>query len=377
MAGGVVIDARALIGTIGLMSGTSLDGIDLAFLKTDGESQVQRGASTTIAYPDARRRRLREFLNQVKAASDDLPGGMDSIERDLTLAHVEAVDIFLQRENIKRGNVQLLGFHGQTVLHRPECGETLQLGDAELLARETGINVVYDFRSEDMRGGGQGAPLVPLYHAALTESQGNSDVVCVVNLGGIANLTWIAPNTPPVAFDIAPCNGLLDDWVARHTGASMDADGRLAQQGRVDKATLALMLSHPFLSKSPPKSLDRLDFTDEPLADLSPADGAATIVAFIAETIARATTYLPALPSVWVLCGGGRRNPVLHAALSSRLSGKSVTAEEWGWNGDHIEAEAFAWLAVRSMRGLPLTLPSTTGVLHPMCGGRRVTVPNH
>ena len=377
MVGGVVIDARALVGTIGLMSGTSLDGIDLAFLKTDGESQVQRGASTTVAYPDARRLRLREFLDQVKAASDDLPGGMDLIERDLTLTHVEAVEMFLQRENIKRESVQLLGFHGQTVLHRPECGETLQLGDAELLARETGINVVYDFRSEDMRGGGQGAPLVPLYHAALTESQGNSDVVCVVNLGGIANLTWIAPNTPPIAFDIAPCNGLLDDWVARHTGASMDVDGRLAQQGRADEATLASMLSHPFLSRPPPKSLDRLDFTDEPLADLSPADGAATIVAFITETIARATTYLPALPSVWVLCGGGRRNPVLCEALSSRLSCKSVTAEEWGWNGDHIEAEAFAWLAVRSMRGLPLTLPSTTGVSHPMCGGRSVTLPNH
>ena len=377
MVGRLVIDAHALIGTIGLMSGTSLDGIDLAFLKTDGESQVQRGASMTITYPDAQRRRLREFLDQVKATPGDLPGGMDSIERDLTLAHVEAVKAFLQRENIKRESVELLGFHGQTVLHRPECGQTLQLGDAELLARETGISVIYDFRSEDMRGGGQGAPLVPLYHAALVESQSKSDVICVVNLGGIANLTWIAPNTPPIAFDIAPCNGLLDDWVARHTGASMDIDGRLAQQGRTDETALASMLSHPFLSKPPPKSLDRLDFTDESLAGLSPADGAATIIAFVAEALAHATTHLPAPPNVWVLCGGGRRNPVLRAALSSRLSGKSITAEEWGWSGDHIEAEAFAWLAVRSTRGLPLTLPSTTGVSNPMCGGRCVTVQNH
>lgn len=359
------------------MSGTSLDGIDLAFLKTDGESQVQRGASATIAYPGAKRRRFREFLNQVKANSDDLPDGMDSIERDLTLAHAEAVEVFLQRENIKRKSVELLGFHGQTVLHRPECGRTLQLGDAELLARETGINVIYDFRSEDMRGGGQGAPLVPLYHAALVESLGRSDSVCVVNLGGIANLTWVAPNTPPMAFDIAPCNGLLDDWVARHTGAPMDVDGRLARQGRVDKTTLALMLSHPFLSKPPPKSLDRLGFADESFAGLSPADGAATMTAFIAEAVARAIMHLPSPPNTWVLCGGGRRNPMLRAALSSRLSGESIIAEGWGWSGDHIEAEAFAWLAVRSMRGLPLTLPSTTGVSHPMCGGRRVNVPNH
>ena len=153
MAGGPVIDARAPIGTIGLMSGTSLDGIDLAFLKTDGESHVQRGVSATTAYPDAQRRRFREFLDQVKAASDDLPDGMDSVERDLTLAHVEAVETFLQRENIRRESIELLGFHGQTVLHRPECDKTLQLGDAELLAREIGVNVVYDFRSEDMRGG--------------------------------------------------------------------------------------------------------------------------------------------------------------------------------------------------------------------------------
>lgn len=330
----------------------------------------------TVAYSDVRRCRLRGFLDRVKATLDGLPNEMNSIAHDLTLAHVEAVEMFLQSEEIGRGAVSLLGFHGQTVLHRPDHGETLQLGDAELLSRETGIDVVYDFRSEDMRGGGQGAPLVPLYHAALVESRGMGDVVCVVNLGGIANLTWIAPNTPPIAFDIAPCNGLLDDWVARHTGASMDLDGRLARQGRANEVVLSSMLSHPFLSKPPPKSLDRLDFTDDSLLDLSPADGAATIIAFISETVAHATAHLPTLPNVWVLCGGGRRNPVLRAALASKLLGDCITAEEWGWDGDHLEAEAFAWLAVRSSRGLPLTLPSTTGVSRPMCGGRRAIAAN-
>ena len=384
--------ATAPLRALGLMSGTSLDGIDVALLQTDGETAIHRGPARTFSYTPQRRRQLRALLDAIAASPDAPPSAeMHQAERDLTLDHAAAVNDFLHAENLPARHIHLLGFHGQTVLHRPERAQTLQLGDAALLAHRTGISVIHDFRSADMRVGGQGAPLAPLYHAALVAAhrrqsespQQANQPVCVVNLGGIANLTWIPPQTDPsqadnnsiLAFDVAPCNALLDDWASRHTGAAFDKNGRLAAQGQACDQTLANLLAHPFLSRPPPKSLDRLDFSLQPFAHLNPADGAATITAFIAAALAAAVAHLPQAPHTWLLCGGGRHNPVLRAELQQKLPGHCQPGEEWNWPGDSLEAEAFAWLAVRSKRGLPLSLPGTTGASHPVCGGRETPAP--
>lgn len=352
------------------MSGTSLDGIDIALLETDGAERIRRGGARTFPYAPERRRRLRRLLDAIAAAPDAPPAEWRQVERDITLDHAEAVSAFLREEGVSVGEVNLLGFHGQTVSHRPERGETWQLGDAALLARRTSVDVAYDFRAADMRAGGQGAPLAPLYHAALTAARGEKRVVGVVNLGGIANLTWIAPGEAARAFDVAPCNGLLNDWAGRHGGGDMDRDGALARRGRVCEETLAALLAHPFLRRRPPKSLDRLDFSLDGVAHLAPEDGAATLVAFVGEALAAAAAHVPAAPEVWLLCGGGRHNPALREVLGRRLPGECEVCEAWGWRGDSLEAEAFAWLAARVRRGLPLSLPSTTGAARAVCGGR-------
>ncbi|HXJ00053.1 MAG TPA: anhydro-N-acetylmuramic acid kinase, partial [Micropepsaceae bacterium] len=274
----------------------------------------------------------------------------------------------LQQAGLKPDAIAYIGFHGQTILHRPAERRTWQIGDGAALARATGIAVVNEFRLADVAAGGQGAPFVPLYHLALTARMARPLVV--VNIGGVANVTFIGTNGDILAFDTGPGNGPLDDWALDHTGEAVDRDGKLARAGRVNEAILGAMLRHPSFSQTPPKSLDRLDFSVDPVKGLSAEDGAATLTAFTAAAIARSREHMPEVPKAWIICGGGRHNPALMNQLRARLSGKVLTAEDAGWRGDTIEAEAFAYLAVRSVRGLPLSLPSTTGVPTPMPGGR-------
>jgi anhydro-N-acetylmuramic acid kinase len=260
-----------------------------------------------------------------------------------------------------------VGFHGQTILHRPFERWTWQIGDGALLARLTGIAVVNHFRDADVAAGGQGAPFVPLYHQVLTRDLARP--VVVVNIGGVANVTYVADNGELIAFDTGPGNAAIDDWAFAHTGEPVDRDGKLARAGRIDEGRLARMLGHPAFTLPPPKSLDRLDFPMSAGTGLSAADGAATLTAFTAAAIARAQEHLPQTPKMWIICGGGRHNPVLMEALRARLPGKVLAAEEVGWRGDFLEAEAFAYLAMRSVQGLPLSVPSTTGVPYPLTGG--------
>src|SRR6266550_1205517 len=274
----------------------------------------------------------------------------------------------LEKSGLKPGDVALLGFHGQTVLHRPAERRTWQIGDGAALARATGIAVVNEFRSADVAAGGQGAPFVPLYHLVLTRKMERP--LAVVNIGGVANLTYVGARGELIAFDTGPGNAALDDWAFAHTGEPVDRDGKLAAKGRVNETVLAFMLNHPVFLQPPPKSLDRFDFPMAAVEGLSGPDGAATLTAFTAAALARATEHLPQAPKRWVICGGGRRNPVLMAELRARLTGEVVSAEDAGWRGDFLEAEAFGYLAVRSVRGLPLSFPSTTGVPHPMRGGK-------
>jgi anhydro-N-acetylmuramic acid kinase len=346
---------------LGLMSGTSLDGVDAALIETDGLSFVRPGLATTISYPGDFRERLRKLL--------DGEGKVASIERELTLLHAEAVRQLLDYASISAEQVDVIGFHGQTLLHDPEHRRTWQIGDGGLLAKATRIPVVNDFRSADVAAGGQGAPLAPLYHAALSAEFARP--LAVLNLGGVGNVTWIGEGEGKIlAFDTGPANALLDDWVARKTGASHDTDGGLAKMGKIDPAALETLLDHPYFAAPPPKSLDRNAFDPDPVAGLTPEDGAATLLAFTVEAVARALAWLPAPPQRWLVTGGGRRNPVLMQALAERLDAPVEAVEAVGWDGDALEAQAFGYLAVRSLAGLALSLPGTTGVPEPITGGR-------
>jgi anhydro-N-acetylmuramic acid kinase len=345
---------------MGLMSGTSLDGLDAALIRSDGRGRVEAGPRLTRAYDEPFRGRLRAVLGE--------KGPVDEVERALTLKHAEAVRDLLAEAGMTPADVCVVGFHGHTLWHEPEIGRTRQIGDGARLAAETGIDVVCDFRSRDMAEGGQGAPLAPLFHAALAAALPKP--LAVLNLGGVGNLTWIGPGADQIlAFDTGPGNALIDDWAARHTGRPVDTDGALARAGRVAEDALAALLDDPYFALPPPKSLDRGAFDPAPVADLSAADGAATLTAFTAAAVARACAQLPAPPGRWLGTGGGRHNPALMAALAARLAAPVAPVEAVGWDGDALEAQAFAYLALRALDGLPLSLPGTTGVARPVTGG--------
>jgi anhydro-N-acetylmuramic acid kinase len=347
---------------VGLMSGTSMDGVDAALIESDGETIFATGPSLTIPYPDDLRATLRAVAADGARAEGD---GLGDLSRSVTEANYAALDALLRRHP-PASPVSVVGFHGQTVLHRPERGVTRQLGDGALLARLTGLDVVDGFRLADVAAGGQGAPLVPLYHAAL--ARGLEQPLAILNLGGVANVTYLAEDQV-IAFDTGPGNALLDDWMGRHTGARCDLGGSTAAAGRVDQARLAALLDHAFFEKRPPKSLDRNQFSASPVAGLALADGAATLTAFTAAAVARARQHLPQPPLRWLVCGGGRHNATLMAMLRHTLEVAVEPVETVGWDGDALEAQAFAHLAIRSLRGLPLSLPSTTGVPKPLTGG--------
>jgi anhydro-N-acetylmuramic acid kinase len=347
-----------LIRAIGLMSGTSLDGIDAAFIETDGEGRVVTGPALTLPYDPALRQRLRAVLGG--------KGEVGAVERDLTLAHAAAVRALISQAGV--AGAEVVGFHGHTILHRPEERRTWQIGDGALLAAATGLDVVCDFRAADVAAGGEGAPFAPLYHAALAGALERP--LAVLNLGGVGNVTWIGAGPGDIlAFDTGPANALIDDWALAHTGEPVDRDGALARAGRVDVAHLERFLAHPFFARRPPKSLDRDDFAAFVPEGLGPADGAATLTAMSAAAVARAVGHLPAPAQRWLVTGGGRHNPALMAELARRLGVPVEPVEAAGWMGDALEAQAFAYLAVRSLAGLPLSLPSTTGVPTPMRGG--------
>ncbi|HVO16741.1 MAG TPA: anhydro-N-acetylmuramic acid kinase [Alphaproteobacteria bacterium] len=358
---------------LGLMSGTSLDGVDAALLRTDGRAHVELGEALTVPYDSGLRERIRAVFGGV--------GAVDEVGRALTVAHAEAVERLLRASKLGAGDVDVIGFHGQTILHRPAERRTWQIGDGNLLAEMAGIAVVDDFRSHDIALGGQGAPLVPLFHAARCQTLERP--VAVLNIGGVANVTWIGAGCDAeadvpediVAFDTGPGNALIDDWVRTRTGQAWDIDGALARAGKVDERALAALLANPYFDLPPPKSLDRNDFDPAPLVGLSVADGAATLTAFTAAAAARASEHLPARPKRWLATGGGRRNPVLMAALSQAFGWEVLPVEAVEWDGDALEAQAFAYLAVRSILDLPLSLPSTTGVPQPTRGGRLHQVP--
>lgn len=357
------------LAALGLMSGTSLDGIDVALLRTNGDKLVERGTSRTYGYDAGQRDLLRRALAAAVKVTDraDRQGVLGEAEAALTRWHAEAVLAFCSETGGALTSVDLIGFHGQTVIHRPEKRLTVQLGDGHALAKMLGRPVAFDLRAADVAAGGQGAPLVPAYHRALAASLPQRPVA-FVNIGGVANVTWVGADGELVAFDTGPGNALIDDWMVKHSGKSRDEGGAMALSGRVDEATVAQFLGDGFFEKNAPKSLDRNSFAGITLDGLRVADGAATLVAVTARSIGLSRQQMPEAPETWIICGGGRHNAAIMAALRDLL-GDVRSADDCGFNGDSMEAEAWAYLAVRSLRGLPLTFPGTTGVSAPISGG--------
>ncbi len=347
---------------LGLMSGTSIDGVDAALLWTDGRSVLEARGSLTMPYDDALRSALRAAIDQAELIPD-----VKSVERAMTLAHAAAIEALLRQEDLLPEMVKIVGFHGQTLLHRPDAGLTWQIGDGTMLAVASEIDVVSDFRAADVAAGGEGAPLAPVFHAALASDL--KKPLAVLNVGGVANVTWIGRDGELLAFDTGPGNALLDDWCLAHAGTAYDEDGRIAAVGKVDDNILRQLLENSYFDRAPPKSLDRNAFSSAPLEGLSLEDGAATLVAFTARSVARAAQHFPMPVERWLVCGGGRQNSHLMRRLRDALTVSVEPVEAAGWDGDALEAQAFAYLAVRSRQGLPLTFPATTGAPRPLTGG--------
>jgi anhydro-N-acetylmuramic acid kinase len=357
---------------IGLMSGTSLDGVDVALIETDGKRVKTFGPSGYRPYTDRERGLLLQALTEAVdlPQREARPGILREAERAVTLAHAEAVATFSAQNRITSEDIDIVGFHGQTVLHRPERRLTVQIGDAAALAKAIHIPVMHDFRAADVAAGGQGAPFVPVYHRALAQSLEREGPIVVVNIGGVSNITYIDGSDTLIACDTGPGNALLDDYMFRVMNQRFDCEGRLAAQGKVDEAWIGHGLELPFFALPPPKSLDRNDFASLKLGQVLPADGAATLTAFTVAALAAIVPLLPKVPKSWVVAGGGARNLTMLRMLRDRLAPATVEAADvLGWSADAIEAQAFGFLAARGLKGLPLSYPATTGVPMPMTGG--------
>jgi len=343
---------------IGLMSGTSMDGIDAALLRTDGEDGFEPGACLTFPYDKAFRESLQAHLGKTS--------GYEALERALTERHAQAVAALLEKAGLTAGDIRAVGFHGHTLFHDAPKGITVQAGDGALLAKLTGIDVVNDLRKADVAAGGQGAPLAPIIHRAILA--GRDKPAAALNLGGVGNITWDDGETM-IAFDTGPANALIDEFIWARTNAAYDDGGALCAAGTPDPARVGPVLSTPYYAAPAPKSLDRLDLKAPALDDLSIQDGAATLAYLTAESVRIGLERLPSRPREIVVVGGGRHNAGIMRLLRERTGLPVLAAEDLGWNGDAVESMLFAYLAARSLKGLPYTFPGTTGVAQPMTGG--------
>ncbi len=366
---------------IGLMSGTSLDGVDVALIETDGERvQITKGRNNFLdplgptgyrGYEEEERALLRRATRDAESVilPSDRPGHLPEAEAFVTVAHAEAVERFLADNGLAPADIEVIGFHGQTVIHRPQSRISIQIGDGQALADRVGIPVVSDLRRADIDAGGQGAPLVPIFHKALAEAAGFAGAFGILNIGGVANATLIDSGGGVIAFDTGPGNSLIDEWMQERENKNLDDGGRTAARGRPDDQLLAWLLQHPFFAKTPPKSLDRNWFSHKLAGQLSTEDGAATLTAFTARAVLLALDHAPERPTRWVIAGGGAKNGELMRLLTTLLDAEILMADAIGWSSAFLEAQAFAYLAMRTLKDLPITFPSTTGVSRPISGG--------
>lgn len=355
------------------MSGTSLDGIDVAFIKSDGTSVERLYQPFHLAYSPQEKQQLTKGLEQAKKEIKPTHNNdfINQLEELVTVLHVKAVRSALEINALQTHDIDIIGFHGQTLLHKPDQGWSWQIGSGKNLSNQLNMSVVNDFRRYDVEHGGQGAPLVPIYHQALLKNLSCDYPVAFVNIGGVANMTWIGGqfNDDILAFDTGPGNALIDDWVRSKSDLIYDKDGIFSAKGKVDQTLLKQWLDQDYFSMLPPKSLDRDQFDVSDIKSLNIEDGAATLCAFSAHTIKKAQNLCPKLPKTVFICGGGVHNPTIMNLLQSELSGEVASVNDLGLNGDFIEAEAFAYLAIRSLYDLPITFPGTTAISKPSSGG--------
>lgn len=341
---------------IGLMSGTVLDGeIDVALLETDGQGYVDVKEFYAHPYDKSVREKVRACFG--KYERDALVDEADALVTDI---HIDAV-------KASGFEADVIGFHGQTITHAPDEAFTWQIGDGARLAKSCSMAVVSDMRQADIKAGGQGAPLLPLYHAARLSM--HKEPIAVLNLGGVSNITYIDnPVQEIIAFDCGPGNALMDDYMRVNLGKDYDEGGAYAASGTVSEALVERYLEDEYFALMPPKSLDRNHWDLSLVAGLPEADAMATLLKMSVLAIKQGVKMLPRPVHTVYVCGGGRKNAALMMRLSKWL-GEVRAVEDIGWNGDATEAEGFAYLAVRSLLGLPLTLPSTTGVAKLLTGG--------
>ena len=363
--------------SIGLMTGTVNDGyIDIAALRTDGTDIVEFGPFELSAYKDQSIKEL-IFKTYEEARKWNFEGPEPNIftltEKKITEEQSAAIEEFINKYNIKKNEISCVGFHGLTVLHRPvdsnnNVGKTRQLGNGQMMSDYLQLPVVNNFRSNDIDHGGQGAPLAPIYHLALAKYIKDKNIV-FLNIGGVTNITYIGETDELIALDCGPGNAPIDDFVRYHNKGLMDKDGQFAKLGNVNHDLVNEFMENDFFNLPYPKSLDRNNFNFDNIYKLSLEDGCATMVKIISMTISRALQLLPSQPSRILTSGGGRKNQTLinEIALETKIQCKNI--DDYNLRGDAIEAEAFAFLAVRSLNGLPLSFPSTTGVKHPVTGG--------
>lgn len=352
---------------IGLMSGTSVDGVDAAVIRTDGHEFVEPLDAVSVAYPDEIRRKIKACFGKRNPREDRVA----EAERLLTYRHIDAINSVIEEAGISPNDVDLIGFHGQTITHIPKERVSIQIGNAYLMAQETGIDVVSNFRDADIAAGGEGAPLMPIYHRARLASENIKRPVSILNIGGVSNISWIGPaDDDLIAFDTGPGNALIDDFVLTHVGRNYDDQGKLAKTGQVNQSILEHWMALPYFSVPYPKSLDRNDWDISALTYGSISDAVATLTAFTVSAIREGVRQLPEAPKAYYVTGGGRHNVYMMESLRNALDAPVGSVDVFGWDGDALEAEGFGYLAVRSILGLPLTYPRTTGVKEPLTGGQ-------
>lgn len=367
-------DKKKEVLAIGLMSGTSLDGVDAAIIKTDGNQVIRFGKACHIPYTIEQREQLQEAFAHAKRENNPNVRSNSILiaEGVINRLHLDAINEIISINQLQKNDIEVIGFHGQTLLHNPEKGWSWQIGDGRELADNTGIKVINDFRRFDVENGGQGAPLVPIFHRALLPNGETDFPIALLNIGGVANLTWFSGRDPNdmVAFDTGPGNALLDDWIRKHSDLPFDKDGQVSSKGNVQEILVNDLMNHDYFKEMPPKSLDRDAFDVSSLSMLSVEDGATTLIAFTVNAIKMAEVMCPDFVKKWYVCGGGAHNPTMMKMLSDELYGDVESISSIGFDGDYVEAEAFAYLAVRRIYNLPITFPGTTGINEPSTGGK-------
>ena len=360
---------------LGLMSGTSADGIDVAILTTDGKAKIKLGPSGYYPFSKSFITKIKSiFKKKLNIDKSKKQKRIIKIENEFTQLNFIAINKFLKKNKINKKKIDVVGFHGQTISHNPASGYSWQIGNSQKLANLLNIKVVSNFRENDIKNGGQGAPLTPIFHYYLTKKMKKK--ICFINLGGISNITYFNHRSKTslnnmLAFDAGPCCSLIDDWISKNSNNKFDNFGLLARKGNVKKEIIHNFLKKPYFSKLPPKSLDRSFFSLSLLKKLNIEDGAATLNYLVANSVLKAFDYFPNNPNLCILSGGGRLNKFLVELISNKLKkSKILLAENYNWNGDSIEAHAFAYLSVRKLLNLPITFPKTTGIKKPLTAGQ-------